>query len=106
MIDIVRELRVEIPQWIIRERSQMHDRVKAFQVCPGKIPQILAHLGNSRQRATEVATSEEIGVETTHLIASGTKNRPCHGADITFMTSQQNFHMPPIWEKIDEKTLV
>ena len=35
MVNVLGELGVEIARWIIRQSSQVHDRVEAFQIRPG-----------------------------------------------------------------------
>ena len=56
--------------------------------------------GMAGSRSSKIAAREEIGVKASNIMASRTQNRRRNRAYITFMTSQQNFHVFPLSDNL------
>ena len=47
MVDVEGQLRIEVPERVVRQGGQVDDRIKALQVSPLDIPQVDALPGSS-----------------------------------------------------------
>lgn len=95
VIDLVGELRIEITERIVGERSEMNDGVETCQVGEGKIAHVLADAGNFFGGRSKITSGEEIGIEADDIVPRGLHEGASYGTDVAFMASKENFHTRP-----------
>src|SRR4029077_11640795 len=95
MIDIVGKFRIEVALHVIRQRGEMHDRVKTIEILLCQVAHVLRDFRNLGCRFSKVATGEEIRVEPNHFMTGGTQYRRRYSTDIAFMAGQKYSHLDP-----------
>ncbi len=73
MIDVVGELRIEIPDRIVRQRGEMHDGIEALEIGPGQVAEVFPNFGDAGRWLAEVAASVKVGIEADHFVPGGTQ---------------------------------
>ena len=71
----------------------MDDRVEAFEVPCGHIPDVFPDFGNLRSALPKIAALEQVCIQADHFMAGGAENRAGDSPDITFMARKQYSHM-------------
>ena len=56
----------------------MDNRIKAYKVRSGQIPQVLENLGDRFQLITKIAIPIKIGIESNYFVPGGLKHRAGH----------------------------
>src|SRR5262245_62324950 len=92
MIDVIGQAPTQVAQRVFRQRRQMNNGFKTLQVGPGALANILADLGNCRISRTEIATREEIGVETSYFVPSFPQHAAAYHTNIALMTRSEHAH--------------
>ena len=93
MVDLVRELGIEIAERVVREIGQVDHRVEAAQLIDRDIPHVLLELRNGYNTLLfERALLEQIGVEAHHFVARFDEDRDHNGADVALMAGDQYLH--------------
>jgi hypothetical protein len=88
MVNIVGEFRIEITEGIVGEGAQVDNRIKPFEIGFREIAKILSQLSYIRIGIPEIATCEEVRVQSHHIVSRGLQNWACYGADVAFVTGQ------------------
>jgi len=86
MVDVVRDLGVQVAQRIVGERREVDDRVEPLQVRRLDVPKVQPQLRNVVNARSERTPPEEITVEADHLVAGAEQHRHHHGADVTLVS--------------------
>src|SRR4051812_23226088 len=92
MIDVIGQLTIEVPQWIVRQRGQMNYGIDRFQIGSREVTDIFPKNLVRRLDWTDRSVFEKVGIHTHDHVTSSLKNRYEHTTDITVMTSYEHPH--------------
>jgi hypothetical protein len=92
VIDLVRQVRIEISQRIVRERGEMHDGVASAQVGGLDVANILHDGGHLRHAAAERAAVIQVDVHAEHVVPGGLQAPRQDRADVAEMTGDEDAH--------------
>src|SRR5712691_2157357 len=100
MVDIVRQVSIEVAQGVIGQSSQMYHRVESHEVRLRKIADVFTNLRHTRDHFPELTAHKQACIEADHFMARGTQDGSRNCADIAFMAGQQYSHVTRL-SKID-----
>src|SRR5207244_7088729 len=92
MIDVVRQIRIQVAQRIVRKSREMNDSFKSLEVLRLDVAQVLPDGRKFSRGIAEGALLEKIAVQSHHFMARVGHQRRHDGADVAFMASQQYSH--------------
>ena len=85
MVDLVGDVRVQVPERIVGQRREVNDRVEALQASCLDVSQVESSLGDIVNPRCERTLPEEVAVETGHLVAGIEQHGHRHGTDIALV---------------------
>ncbi len=92
MVDVIGLLGLEVPDRVVGQRREVHDRVEALEVPRGDVAQVRAQLRHGGQGIAHHAVGEVAGVKAGDLVAVLDEER-CHDrADVPQVPRQQYAH--------------
>ena len=92
MIDIKRQLRIEVPQRIVGQCRQVHHGVDAFEVGRLNIAQVFHNLRNRNRFRSKGAGAIQVCIQSNDLVARFQKHRDQNRPDITTVSRYQYSH--------------
>ena len=93
VVDLERDVRVELADRIVRQLGKVDDRVEAAQVLHGDVPDVLGHPGRRAVHAVvQPADAVEAGVEAGDVVAAVEQIGAQDRADIALAAGDQDSH--------------
>src|SRR5215471_14603829 len=83
----------------------MHNAVETFKISMCQVTEVFANFGNSRYSFPELATFEQIRVQSENIMASVSQHRYGNRPDITFVAGQQYPHQisTPLGNRLEQE---
>src|SRR5580704_9783149 len=100
MIDVVRELRIEVTHGVVRQCREMNHRVEAVEVRHREVTKVFSNLWNLFGRLPELAACKQVCIEAKHLVIGGLEDRSGNRTDVSFMAGQKYLHLTPTQRKV------
>src|SRR5215831_696137 len=94
-IDVVCQVSIKVAEGVIRQCGEMYNGIEALNISPREITEVLRDRRDFLGRLSKIAASEQVRVETDHLMTGRHQDRTSHNPNVSFMTSQKNPHNPP-----------
>ena len=92
VIDVVRQLGVEVAERVVRERREMDDRVESLEIAPPDVADVLPDVPDPRERVAEGAGLVEVTVEAGHLVPGVLEEGDEDAADVALVSGDQDLH--------------
>ena len=105
-VDGVRRLRVQVPDRVVGDGSQVHHRVEPGQVVRGLVADVTRARLVARGLRAEVAAVVPPGVEAHDLVPGGDEVRDENRADVAAVTVDENAHGAPSLEPSGRRAVV
>jgi hypothetical protein len=94
VVDVERRLGPVVAQRVVRDRSEVHDRVEAREVVDRDVADVAPQRGDRLRLVAEAAARVQAGVEPDHLVPRRLEERDEDGADVAVVTGDENSHAP------------
>jgi hypothetical protein len=92
VVDVVRQLGIEIAERIVGKRGEVDDGVDALQVVAGRVAQISPQGRDSRHRPEKIAPIVEAGVHPDDVVPRALQHRNHDRSDEAGMAGDENSH--------------
>ena len=92
MVDVVRDLGIQVAERIVGERRDVQDGVDSFEVSRVDAANVGADRGNVDDAGAERAGGVEVAVEADDVVSRGQQHRNHDGADVSEVSGDENPH--------------
>src|SRR4249920_3811319 len=89
MVDLIRRLRIEVPDRVVAHSGEVDHRIEADQVLTPDVADVHPQAVDLRRIGAERAGGEQVRVDSEDLVSGPLQQRDQHRADVAVMTGYE-----------------
>ena len=97
VVDVVRDVRIQLTHWIVRQFRHVHDGVDSVKIVGRQMPDVLGQGHGCRWGAVSVEEPRTVepGIHPQHVVSALEQDGRDDRADVALSTGDENSHAIP-----------